>query len=299
MQVIDAASLRPAKADRALDSLLGSACEAELRADVAALAYPRHFSAEAAANARACAWIADAFASNGYAVSLSGPFRNIVATLPGCPPGPRILVGSHYDTVPATPGADDNASAVAVSLACARALAALPSPPPVMFVSFNREEDGLLGSQEFVSHYVPAMAHPIRVAHVLEMVGYCSHLSGSQQLPRGLPIRAPNVGDFLGLLTNRSSNRLVRPLLRLARTHVDDLHVLGVKVFFGFEKRFPHLLRSDHAPFWQAKIPAIMWTDTSEFRNPHYHQPSDRPETLDYRFMRQVTQLLLATIVSS
>lgn len=111
-------------------------------------------------------------------------------------------------------------------------------------------------------------------------------------------MRAPEVGDFLALLTNRSSNRLVKPLLRLARAHVDDLHVLGIKVLFGLEKRFPHLLRSDHAPFWRAKIPAVMWTDTAEFRNPHYHQPSDRPDTLDDRFMRQVTQLLVASILS-
>jgi hypothetical protein len=57
----------------------------------------------------------------------------------------------------------------------------------------------------------------------------------------------------------------------------------------------PHLLRSDHAPFWEKNIPAVMWTDTSEFRNPHYHQPTDMPETLDYEFMAEVGKLPLAS----
>ena len=63
------------------------------------------------------------------------------------------------------------------------------------------------------------------------------------------------------------------------------------------ERRFPHLLRSDHSPFWEAGIPAMMWTDTSEFRNPNYHQPSDLPETLDYEFLAAVCSLLVAHVV--
>jgi hypothetical protein len=59
------------------------------------------------------------------------------------------------------------------------------------------------------------------------------------------------------------------------------------------------LLRSDHAPFWQRRIPATMWTDTSEFRNPFYHQPEDKPETLDFAFLRSVTQLLVASVLSA
>jgi Zn-dependent M28 family amino/carboxypeptidase len=56
----------------------------------------------------------------------------------------------------------------------------------------------------------------------------------------------------------------------------------------------PVLHRSDHSPFWKAGIPSVLWTDTAEFRNANYHGASDRPATLDYRFLRQVTELLLA-----
>ena len=59
------------------------------------------------------------------------------------------------------------------------------------------------------------------------------------------------------------------------------------------------LNRSDHVPFWWAGIPAIMWTDTSEYRNPHYHLPSDLPETLDYDFLARTSRLLLATLLHS
>ena len=57
------------------------------------------------------------------------------------------------------------------------------------------------------------------------------------------------------------------------------------------------LARSDHVPFWEREIPAVMWTDTAEFRNPHYHQATDTPETLDYGFLRAVTQILTATVI--
>jgi len=58
----------------------------------------------------------------------------------------------------------------------------------------------------------------------------------------------------------------------------------------------PDLLRSDHAPFWRAGMAGLMWTDTADLRNPHYHRPSDTPATLDYRLMAGVTRLLSATL---
>jgi hypothetical protein len=60
----------------------------------------------------------------------------------------------------------------------------------------------------------------------------------------------------------------------------------------------PHVLRSDQAPFWEAGLPALMWTDTAEFRNPNYHRSTDLPETLDYEFMAGVTRLLIHVVLS-
>src|SRR5256714_15531599 len=105
-------------------------------------------------------------------------------------------------------------------------------------------------------------------------------------MPPGLPgVMARDVGDFLALLANRHSNAVAETLLALAATYVPQPSVLALKIYLGIEKYFGHLLRSDHAPFWEAGIPALMWTDTSEFRNPHSHQESDTPDTLDYDYL--------------
>ncbi len=70
----------------------------------------------------------------------------------------------------------------------------------------------------------------------------------------------------------------------------------SLKVYVGIEQLLPVLLQSDHAPFRKAGIPAVMWTDTSEFRNHHYHQATDMLHILDYDFLWSVTQFLIATV---
>jgi len=163
----------------------------------------------------------------------------------------------------------------------------------IAFVAFNREEDGLLGSADFVRNFLPR-DWPLKEVHILEMVGYCDHTPGSQRMPDGLPIKLRHDrGDFLALVSNRKSNALIQPILRSAATYLPAFPVWGLKVFFGLEHRFQDIRRSDHAPFWDQGIPALMWTDTSEFRNANYHQRTDTPDTLDYEFMADVTRLLI------
>ena len=87
---------------------------------------------------------------------------------------------------------------------------------------------------------------------------------------------------------------MAEALLRLAATYVPGFPVLALKIYLGVEKYFGHLLRSDHTPFWEAGLSSVMWTDTADFRNPHYPRASDTPDTLDYVFLSQVTKLALA-----
>jgi len=274
---------------------LASVTEAELLEVVVELARPRHMFRQRAENHRAAQVVADALEERGYAVEIEGELRNVVATPHGAVDRPLILVGAHYDSVPSTPGADDNASGIAAMLACARALARLDPTLPVGFVAWNGEEDGLLGSVEFVARRRSPGGLPIAAVHVLEMVGYASHEPGSQRMPIPVP-GAPDVGDFIGLIANHRSNHLVELAAKQAEAMVPELPVVGLKVYLGLEGWLPVLHRSDHSPFWKAKIPAMLWTDTAEFRNPNYHRPTDTPDTLDYGFMRRVTQLVLATV---
>lgn len=296
MKIVHSRKVRPAESAAKVAALLQTISEKQLREWVERISVPRHFGAEPDQNRATAAWIHGVFDSLGFRVERQGRYSNIVA-LPESSPDEVILVGAHYDSVPMCPGADDNGSAVAAMLGCAAACSLWRPVLPIVFVAFNCEEDGLKGSQDFVESYLPMERLGVRCAHILEMVGYASSESGSQSVPDGLPIKLNDKGDFLGLLANGRSSVAMDFVMRRASTYVPDLPVMGLNIKLGLEKYFPVLSRSDHAPFWAKKIPAVMWTDTSEFRNFNYHRHTDTPDTLDYRFLRQVTQLLTACVI--
>lgn len=294
MLVAHSKNRRPKATDAAIADVLRGVSSEKLRAYVDVLAFPRHYVAERKANVHARDLLLRLLRSFGYTPHLQGSYDNIVATSGDLQEGPFLLLGAHYDSVPGCPGADDNASAVAVCLECARLLKA-NDVGSTMIVLFNREEDGLLGSREFVAQ----SAGTVEEAHIFEMVGFCNRAPGSQKMPPGLPgVAAPDVGDFLGLLANRYSNAVAESLLTLTATYVPSFPVLALKIYLRIERYFGDLLRSDHTPFWEAGIASLMWTDTSEFRNPNYHRASDTPDTLDYEFLSKVTQLALARAIS-
>jgi Peptidase family M28 len=299
MNVVSSKSRIPTDPDPRVAKVLDEVSPGNLRSFVQMLAFPRHYFAENRGNRRARDLLLELAKSFRYEPHLQGDFDNVVLRSSNPEDGLYLLLGAHYDTVPGTPGADDNASAVAVCLECAR-LIARHNIGSVMIVFFNREEDGFLGSNEFVAHVASQCAMTISEAHIFEMVGYRDRASGSQRMPPGLPpLRTPDVGDFLGLLANSRSNAIAEKLIDLAGCYIPQSPVLALKIYLGLEKMFADLNRSDHAPFWRAGIPSVMWTDTAEFRNPHYHLASDTPETLDYDFMADVAKLALARVLSA
>lgn len=265
----------------------------DLRDLVRTIAKPRHRIAQPRANRAVRDFIAQRLREDGYDVSIQGEFENVVA-VPSGVAGPWTLIGAHYDSVELSPGADDNASGVAAVLACARAMVGEGLSSPVCYVGFNGEEEGLLGSREF---FASLRGGEVSQAHVLESIGYFSRAPGSQRMPAGLPARGPDVGDFLGLVSNGPSSRIVEDALRTAELAVPSLKVVALKLHMGLEKWLPVLHRSDHSAFWMGGVPAILWTDTAEFRNANYHRSSDTPETLDYDMLRRVSQLLLLVAV--
>jgi Zn-dependent M28 family amino/carboxypeptidase len=296
MLIRSASRLKLGKPNEDIAELLDRMTPIMLRSWVEYISIPRHFEFNATANRTTGDWIAKELSGWGYQVSFQGRYRNVIAE-PPITGGEVIVVGAHYDSVPETPGADDNGSAVAAMLGCAKLCAEFLPDLPVVFVAFNCEEDGLLGSSDWVERFLPTAGYRVACAHVLEMVGYASSLPGSQKVPPGLPLKMPDRGDFIGLLTNRKGAGAMKQALQTIRTERPQLPAYGVEVLLGLEKYFPVLHRSDHAPFWKAGIPSIMWTDTSEFRNPHYHQASDQPDTLNYEFLTQVTQALTACVL--
>jgi Zn-dependent M28 family amino/carboxypeptidase len=297
MQVVSASEFPTTDAERTIAAAIANISEEELREAVATLAAPRHYTAERDSNRRACEWIRSRLEGFRYVVRLDGPYDNVIALPRSADGAPLVLVGAHYDSVPGCPGADDNASAVAALLACARCVAQHAPNAAVAFAAFNREEDGLLGSTDFASR-LTSNGLKIHAAHVLEMVGYRDRRPNSQRLPAGLRISIPDTGDFLGLVANAISHSSLDTVLFNARTYVPDLPVFGLKLPPGAEIAVADVLRSDHSPFWAAGIPALMWTDTAEFRNPHYHRPTDTPDTLDFDFLHSITRLLAGVVLS-
>ncbi|WP_286186723.1 M20/M25/M40 family metallo-hydrolase [Geitlerinema sp. P-1104] len=195
-----------------------------------------------------------------------------------------LLLGAHYDTVPDSPGADDNASAVATVLEAARLLTQ-PTPQGLRLVFFDLEEIGLQGSFAYVS---PQTVDNLSGAIILEMTGYACEEQGCQRYPPGLPDSLPEQGDFLGVVGNLPYHHLTDAFEGLSGSEIPDIVTLNVPVGPILD-----LLRSDHAPFWLVGAPAVMVTDTANFRNPHYHRPSDTPETLDRPFLEGSAQAVV------
>lgn len=217
---------------------------------------------------------------------------NLLAEHPGFPLSgrPRLIIGAHLDSRPETPGADDNASAVAALLEIARLF---PDARPknaaldLELVVFDLEENGMLGGAEH-ARLMKEQRVELRGMVSLEMIGYRDPRPGSQSLPRTLVGLYPDTGDFIAVIGNQNSESLIQTFAEGLQT-VPELPVESLQVPANGDYLQATRL-SDHSPFWDAGYPALMITDTSFMRNPHYHLPSDTPETLDYEFLERVTQ---------
>jgi Zn-dependent M28 family amino/carboxypeptidase len=209
---------------------------------------------------------------------------------------PLVIVGAHYDSLGGTPGADDNASAVAALLELAAWCRTSPGESPrarLQLAAYDLEEAGLVGST-FHARRLRKGGEVVRGMVSLEMLGYTDDRPGSQNLPPGLRGLYPDVGNFIGVCGNERSQVLVET------TAAGLKSVPGLPVEFivvpGSGSLLPEVRLSDHSAFWNHGFRALMITDTSFFRNPHYHQASDTPDTLDYPFLAKVTAGVCAAV---
>jgi Zn-dependent M28 family amino/carboxypeptidase len=248
---------------------------------------------------RARAYVKGAFERAGLVVR-EQPYEyegrsvaNLIAELPGAASADvPYIVGAHYDSVVGTPGADDNASGIAVMLELARAAARKPPRVPLRFVAFTLEEPPThatrhQGSRVFVDALTKT-GQRVAGAVILEMVGLTTPKQGYPLFLKWLGY--PDAGNFVGVVGNRDSRTLGRTVVDAMRGN-PTLPVESLFVWFDGWIIFDTRL-SDHAPFWDAGLPALMVTDTAYFRNENYHGPGDRAETLDYAFMAELVRSL-------
>ncbi len=238
--------------------------------------------------ARAAAFITKRFEGMGYAVTRNEyPVGGVVCAnlvverIGAVRPAEIVVIGAHYDSVPQTPGADDNASGVAALLALAERWAKLMPERTVRFVAFANEEP-IYFQTELMGSRVYAKACKERGEKIvamlsLETMGYFSDEKKSQQYPFPLSLFYSSRGNFIAVVGNRESKALVKRVSKTMRAAkavpVESASLPGGLQGVGW---------SDHWSFWQEGYPAVMITDTAPFRNPNYHMPTDTAETLDY-----------------
>jgi len=269
----------------------------ELRADVQKLAGEigeRNMWHYAALNA-AADFIEDSFLQAGLRTRRDSyetggqPCHNIEAEISGIQEGaavssppPIIIIGAHYDSVFGSPGANDNGTGVAAMLALARRFARAKPKQTLRFVAFVNEEppyflSGEMGSQVYARR-CKERGDKISGMISLETIGYFSDAPQSQTYPSpGLGMFYPNVGNFIGFVSNVKSRVLLRRVVTSFRKHAKiPSEGASLPAFI------PGVSWSDQWAFWQHGYPAIMVTDTAPFRYPYYHSSNDTPDKLDY-----------------
>jgi aminopeptidase YwaD len=228
--------------------------------------------------------------------ALGRTYHNVIATgQPSSASGtlPPLILGAHFDTVAGSPGADDNASALAVLLHVARQVRGMMLSRPIRFIAFNLEEENLLGSSAYAS-LLKENGETIHGTIILECVGYASNQHDSQQTPPGLPISIPTTGDFIGVIGNERSQALTGFVVEAMKSYLPIIPL----VVPGNGELLPDTRRSDHTSFWEHEFPAVMLTDTANFRNPHYHRPTDTLDTLNLDFLASVADGVTAAVIA-
>ena len=206
--------------------------------------------------------------------------------------GEIVVLGAHYDSADGTPAANDNGSGVAALLEISRAMKGEDLSRTVRFVFFVNEEPPYFHTEDMGSLRYARRCRKnnddIKAMLSLETIGYFSDEPGSQKYPPVVASFYPDTGNFIAFVGNVESRELVQDCVRIFRE----------KASFPSEgASIPGVLQgvdwSDHWSFWQVDYPALMVTDTAVFRYPHYHEPTDTPDKIDFDRMAIVTEGLV------
>ena len=223
---------------------------------------------------------------------------NVAAELRGTDTNAGIIVvGSHYDSVAGTIGANDNASGVAATLEVARLLKDSKLRRTIRFVFFANEEPPyfqteLMGSLVY-ARQLRRDKIPVAAMISIETIGCYSDGPGSQRYPPLLSWFYPDRGNFIGFVANPDSRDLLRRAIRRFREST-QFPSEGIAA----PGTWPGIGWSDHWSFWQEGYPAIMVTDTAPFRYAYYHTPYDTPDKLDFDKMARVVEGLKKVVTA-
>ncbi|RJO63454.1 MAG: M20/M25/M40 family metallo-hydrolase [Myxococcales bacterium] len=226
---------------------------------------------------------AERFAEYGYETERLnyGTGVNVIGRKPGLDPqGVQILISAHYDHIADCPGADDNGSGVAALLETARVLADANFSNTLILACWDEEESGLVGSLDYAED-ADARGDAIAAAFVYETMAYTDSRPNSQEMPIGFDLlfreaaawleARENRGDFLAVIADERARPASDGLAFWGEAVGLPLVVIELTDNQKNSDLFADLRRSDHAAFWLYDRPALMLTDTADFRNPYYH----------------------------
>lgn len=223
---------------------------------------------------------------DSYEIS-RGRYGNVIGRREGSDPeAGAVIVGAHYDTVRGSPGADDNASGVAVLLELVRTLPRHAPRRTQWFVAFGTEEPPCAGERMGSEELAAGLSRDgveVELMLSLDMVGHFTDEPDSQRSP---------VADW-GLLYQERGNFLAVFSDPDARATVGRVK-LGLRAGSGLPVRSfvgqAALHASDHLPFLELGLPAVLVTDTGPLRYEHWHGRGDLPALLDYQRMAEVVR---------
>lgn len=209
-------------------------------------------------------------------------YYNLVADIPGqVTPSRMMLLGAHLDSTAAmnadvetmAPGADDDGTGTVALMEIARVLQGVPLKCSVRIMHFTGEEQGLWGSHAYAQQLRKEKTNVISMIE-LDMVGYNKSLTN--------PVELYDSGNSDG------SHALAEKIQDIAQRYqlnlqVKDTHVDMGRLGYG----------SDHMSFIEHDFSAVLITEPMG-TNPHYHSTEDKPATLNYQYLVDITRLTLA-----
>jgi len=228
-------------------------------------------------NRKASEFLFTSYASFGYTPeyqwfeprnAFGGKTANVVATLRGTEnPELVYVVSSHYDSVEAGPGADDDSSGTAALLEAARVMAAHPMPATIVFASMTGEEGGLLGSREFARRAVETKMHVVGVLNN-DMIGWMN----DQRMDNTIRYSNPGIRDI-----QHAAAFLFTKLITY-----DALYWKG----------------TDAASFYDVYGDIIGGIGSYPvLGSPHYHQSTDLLEHENHQLITETSKTTIATLM--
>lgn len=240
-----------------------------------------------------------------------------------------VLLIAHYDTVPFSPGVDDNGSGLIMIDALIKIYSTISKSKNIAFALVDHEEGDpriwqylhefnqgktkvewyditnmkkrmeVNGLITFIKSKVENWTSFIGTRHLINylekdnlikniscVINFetCGYVSENQTLHELIPIKESK-GDFIGFFSNKGAKKILDQIMRI------DAKIKRIPLIVenkGLD--IPDTRRSDHSLFWDRDIPAIMVTDTANFRNPNYHKKTDLE--VDFDFLIQLINLI-------